>query len=197
MSSWSAASLNKLEVLKKAIALEIKIPDSKIITSLNSNIKSDGYISKAAYENYRYSENGLVYMQHVDSVTNILHDVKRSDFAPSYVQIKIDSFLEARTFYFENEFFSMASKSLSGKDIDIRNTTSGIMRFPYVLPQAYWESLHQLMGILFLNIGSIDTIIDTNGTCYFLEINPNGSFFLLSQICDYNIESKLTNYLTD
>ena len=46
-----------------------------------------------------------------------------------------------------------------------------------------------------LNICVIDAIIDKNGIYNFLELNPNGNFRAISEICQTNLEELIANYL--
>lgn len=191
LSSFKNSNLNKLFVLKKAIECGLIIPQSYIVTKLlNKDPKQ--FISKAAFENLRYNDNGNIYMQYVDLISNIIPNNKK-EFLPSFIQQKISRKIEIRTCYFFGKLFSMGVQS--ERHIDIRKYDKNKNRFPVILPKEYEVKLIKLMNLLNIDLACIDTILEPNGQYYFLEVNPNGNFTVLSETCGYNIENKVAKYL--
>lgn len=51
------------------------------------------------------------------------------------------------------------------------------------------------MNSLDLDSGSIDMIVDSSLTYYFLEVNPIGQFEMVSMPCNYNLEKLIAEEL--
>jgi len=66
---------------------------------------------------------------------------------------------------------------------------------PFNLPSQIESKIFCLMDELDLQTGSIDLIKDTTGKYYFLEINPNGQYGMVSKPCNYFLEREIAEYL--
>jgi glutathione synthase/RimK-type ligase-like ATP-grasp enzyme len=53
------------------------------------------------------------------------------------------------------------------------------------------------MRSLKLSTGSVDMIVNRNQDYIFLEVNPVGQFQFLSQICNFQIEQKIAEFLAN
>ena len=84
-------------------------------------------------------------------------------------------------------------------NIDFRNydTENPNRTVPYKLSNKMNEKIDNLMKLLGLNTGSIDILVDKNLNHYFLEVNPVGQFGMVSYPCNYNLEEKISNFLTN
>ena len=111
----------------------------------------------------------------------------------------IDKKLEIRSFYIENNFFSMAifSQSSEQTKIDFRkyNNVFPNKTEPFQLPKDIEEKLTQIFKEINLNCGSIDLIVDKNDNYYFLEINPVGQYGMVADPCNYELDKLIAKYL--
>ncbi|MCH5685541.1 hypothetical protein LWM68_15550 [Niabella sp. W65] len=122
-----------------------------------------------------------------------------NDFFPSLIQRLIEKEYEVRIFYFDRKFSSIAifSQSNAESEIDGRrlNPEHLTRHVPFLLPANLREKICVLMGSLNLNYGSIDLIKSSDGSYYFLEVNPYGQFGYLSSFANYYLEHKIATYL--
>ena len=120
-------------------------------------------------------------------------------FPPSFFQKCIEKEYEIRTFFIENDYYSMAIFSQNDEQtkIDFRNyNESKPNKFiPYILPEDIKSKLIELMKCINLNCGSIDLIVGKDGNYYFLEVNPVGQYDMVSVPCNYNLHKKIAEYL--
>lgn len=125
----------------------------------------------------------------------------RHKFFPTLFQSYIEKYIEIRVFYIKNQFYPMAIFSQQDKEstIDSRGRQEGVGNrlVPFSLPEEVENSLNKLMSILNLNCGSIDLILTPNLEYYFLEVNPIGQFQWLSSNCNYFLEEKIAQSLTE
>ncbi len=120
-------------------------------------------------------------------------------FFPSLVQEKIMKQFEIRTFYLDGECHSMAIFSQNNRKTrdDFRNYDNQRPNrtVPYKLPAELERQLDGLMRSLRFRTGSIDLMVDMNGRYYFLEVNPEGQFGMVSYPCNYYLEKKMARLL--
>jgi glutathione synthase/RimK-type ligase-like ATP-grasp enzyme len=120
---------------------------------------------------------------------------------PSLIQRKIDKKYEIRVFYLMGNMYSMAimSQNKNETEIDFRNyqNQNPNRTLSYELPDEINKKIIKLMDVLKLNSGSIDFIYNTNNEYVFLEVNPVGQYGMVSYPCNYYIEKKIANYLTN
>lgn len=193
---------NKLIDLKLAKKFGLNVPETFIHNSnLPNNYKKDAiYITKmnkaaisVKLENVKL-QTGLT-----TEIDKNFIDNEKSVF-PSVIQEKIEKEFELRTFFFEDNYYSMAI--FSQKDpttaIDYRNYNQekSNRMVPFKLPKPLLKKLKKLMIALDLNTGSIDLIYSKNGKFYFLEVNPCGQFDWVSVNCNYIIEEDIANTLS-
>jgi len=199
LSSYSNKKLNKLNVLKNAKEVGLNIPDF-IITNRKSQLKiflekHQKIITKAVYENLRFDENNKRYFQYVEIITkNMLSEIPNM-FFPSFFQKYISQKYEIRAFYLNGEVYAMANLLRKGLRGDIRRTGYVSRKIPYTFDKNNIDKITSLMNKYNLTIGALDFIIDDKDNLYFLEVNPNGNFLIVSKYCNYNLEEKVANYL--
>jgi ATP-GRASP peptide maturase of grasp-with-spasm system len=194
--------VNKLIVLKKALACGLSIPDT-IVTGKKKIVQD--FVSKQSSiickpltstqffytENYTYST--YTRTMSIDAI-NLLEE----EFIPALFQKKIDAFCEIRVFFLENYFYSMAiflmADCLSSNVTDWRYAQDSKNKFtPFLLPEKIKKKLRNLSKGLQLNTGSFDLILGNDRNYYFLEVNPVGQFDFLNEHCNYHIEKALAN----
>lgn len=119
----------------------------------------------------------------------------------SLFQKEIKKKYELRIFYFMGKMYTMAifsqmdkESELDFREVDVNGTHPNRM-VPFNLPTAIGKKIHKLMKNLKLESSSIDIIVDKNNDYYFLEVNPVGQFNFVSEICNYNIEKDIAQYL--
>ncbi|MGB1241843.1 MAG: grasp-with-spasm system ATP-grasp peptide maturase [Chitinophagales bacterium] len=120
-------------------------------------------------------------------------------FFPVLVQENIEKAYEIRTFYLDGTCHSMAIFSQMDKQtqIDFRqyNHQKPNRTVPFVLPQSITKKIIAFMDKIKLNSGSLDFIRSKDGKFYFLEVNPNGQFGMVSKPCNYFLEKKIATWL--
>lgn len=191
-------NLNKLIVLDIAKKIGFRIPNYKIITN-TQQLEDFESISKAISNGvYKIIDNHSYY-SYTEKLN--LKKIKRQsvDVYPSIQMELIDKKLEIRSFYIENNFFSMAifSQSSEQTKIDFRkyNNVFPNKTEPFQLPKNIEEKLAQIFKEINLNCGSIDLIIDKNDNYYFLEINPVGQYGMVADPCNYELDKLIAKYL--
>ncbi|XLS29880.1 grasp-with-spasm system ATP-grasp peptide maturase [Flavobacteriaceae bacterium M23B6Z8] len=197
-------NLNKLRVLKIAKKIGLNVPDTLITSSkrdalefLSNHVK---VINKAI------ADVDLIYFK--GHKLNVLtKEVSRDDleklndtFFPSLFQEKVEKTIEIRTFFIEDDYYSMAifSQRDSSTSIDYRNyNLSKPNRFvPFNLPYDIIKKLKKLMKKLELNTGSIDLMLEKyTNNYFFLEVNPVGQLGMVSANCNYHLESIIAQRL--
>ncbi|KAA5534575.1 grasp-with-spasm system ATP-grasp peptide maturase [Taibaiella lutea] len=119
---------------------------------------------------------------------------------PNLIQQKIDKEVEIRIFFAKGKCYPMAifSQLDSKTSVDFRryNYKKPNRYVPYKLPLHIETALIKTMQELDLDTGSIDLIKATDGSFYFLEVNPVGQFGMTSKPCNYYIEKDIAQLLT-
>jgi len=191
--------LNKLDILYKAHNFGIKIPFSEVITKkekLNCLLdERSSYIVKPISECIFINHLGKEYKMLTKEVTKKTLKYLPETFYPSIVQEKIEKKFEIRSFYLYGNFYSMAIFSqqndrtkLDFRDYDDEKPNRVV---PYKLPINIEKKLKSLMKFYKFNTGSIDLLYDNQGNYFFLEINPEGQFGMVSYPCNYFLEKKM------
>lgn len=202
---------NKLINLYRAQSCGLKVPDYKIITTrdqLKEVLSQESpWIMKGIAETifFTYEDKQIPTSprQYVSSLTSVL-DQKEEAFAqdtffPTFVQKMIEKEIEIRVFYLHKQVYAMAifSQLAESSSIDSRNEAFDhqLRYVPYLLPDELHKNIQCFMEKSKLTCGSLDFILDTEGTYWFLEINPVGQFDYLSSYCNFNLEKKIAQKL--
>lgn len=199
LSSFNSTSINKLDVLVHASKIGLKIPPSIITNSrseLLSFIEDNGIaLCKSTSENFIFTNKAdSSYCQPIITIDKQKIRNISDTFFPSFFQKLIKKKYDIRVFYLNGDFYSMA---IFNNSLDFRTSYSTNRNIPYKLPYKVSYKLNKLMQLLGLNTGSIDLIKGIDGDYYFLEINPNGQFGMVSQPCNYNLEKKVALLLIE
>lgn len=190
--------LNKLVQLQLASEVGLNIPETIIRSSksgLNSFTEEAVWITKSIQENILVQN-----MEHVHYDLKV-NTIKQSElpehFFPSLFQHLLSRNIELRVFYLDGKCYTLAMllHSVPSPVSDYRSVISGIRYGKYKLPADIGQKINRLMKKLNLNIGSIDLIMDTNGTYYFLEVNPTGQIGWVSDYGNYFLEERIARYL--
>lgn len=194
----SKIEINKLLQLDKAKKHKINIPSFTIISGKNDLIRhADGKelivkpVSRPINSNTLAIYTSELNKEDIESTKDF--------FFPSLVQQKIIALYEIRTFFIDNQFYSMAILNNDKKRVSVdsrKNMALGkCSYYPYSLPKEFTRKLLQLMGDLGLNSGSIDLLKGEDNIYYYLEVNPVGQFQFLSDKCNFQIEKIIAKRL--
>jgi len=195
--------LNRLVVLDMAQKIGLNTPRFEVITSssqLENAQKSMGGVVTKAIVNGVYdvvgNERYYTYTELVPD--NFVNPSEDTPFAPSLITALINKQFEIRSFFLDGNFYSMAifSQGSEKTKIDYRIAPPSV-EIPYQLPEDIETKLTELYKQLNLNTGSADLIVNEAGEYVFLEINPVGQFGMTSVPCNYNLEEKIANFLTN
>lgn len=121
-------------------------------------------------------------------------------FKPCLIQAYIEKEFEIRSFYLAGNFYSMAIFSQdniqTSVDFRIYDEAKPNRVIPYKLPRFIEEKLRNFMKKYNLNTGSFDLIFSKSNQFIFLELNPVGQFGMVSFPCNYFLEKKIAEYLS-
>lgn len=114
---------------------------------------------------------------------------------PMLVQERLNRVYELRIFYLDGECSTFAYVHGPGSDhiADGRLGTARVTRFS--LPDHIVEALRCLMGRLELDIACIDMVRTREDRWVFLEVNPNGQYFMDGMVCNEGLEKKIAETL--
>jgi hypothetical protein len=200
LSTYESFFLNKLTVLEAATEIGIDIPhtllcnNKKQLSSLVSEFGS--MVCKSAGENLTlfFDNNKQALKQYVVEIDEKMLKDLPEKFFPTLFQQQIDKQMDLRIFYLDGKFFPMA---IFSQCMDYREDYHNHRNVPIKLPDDLENKLHQLMQKLDLNTGSIDMVrCAKTKKYYFLEVNPNGQFGMVSKPCNYYLEKEIAEFLT-
>jgi len=189
-------NISKLSVMRQATLLNIPIPETLVTSKRHVLLaflrQNQEAITKNFSQGVFINIDGAYFGSFTQLLTATMIEELNDTFAPILAQRMINKSFEVRTFYLDGDFYSSAifSQDDEKTKLDFRNYNfeNPNRTPPYTLPSVYQKSLHQLMTKLQLRSGSIDTLVDSAGRHYFLEVNPVGQFKQVSQPCNYSIE---------
>jgi ATP-GRASP peptide maturase of grasp-with-spasm system len=195
--------VNKMSNLLKAFEIGLCIPTSAIITNkqqlLEMKKSTPELITKSIQQMFYLKYRNGYYNNYTERLDDLFIEGINDSFFPTLIQEKIDKEYEIRTFYIDNNFFSMAifSQNDPQTSVDFRkyNKQKPNRTVPYNLPKAIEAKIITLMKRLDLNTGSLDFVMTKKGEYVFLEVNPIGQFGMVSAPCNYNLEKKIAQYL--
>jgi hypothetical protein len=194
---------NKIYNLQLASTCGLKIPET-IVTNNKIDLisfirKNTKYITKSLYQSpfmeddkYFYSGSGTSFVE-FKSIPDF--------FASSIVQEYIEKEIEIRIFYFDNNIYSMAIFSqydeLTKTDFRNYNESKPNRMVPFNLKNEILVKINKFIKKISATTGSIDLIITPYEEYYFLENNPMGQYHWLSENCNYYIDKKIAEILTN
>jgi ATP-GRASP peptide maturase of grasp-with-spasm system len=197
---------NKLLVLHKAREIGLKVPPFRVLGRLGPDhlAEPSRFVTKALSDGlYLWDFDGAQrgYFSYTEELATALEDADPGESFPlSLVQEKIAKKFETRSFYLDGRIFSAAiySQADPQTSVDYRkyNYRRPNRNVPITLPSDVEDKLRRLFEALELNTGSADMIVDEAGEFVFLEINPTGQYSYVSNICNYNIDQLIGEWLT-
>jgi hypothetical protein len=183
--NYNPNDVNKLFVLKTALDVGLRIPNTTVVNKRVDYIKfierEEGSCITKPIQNI-----AAFYDRKSKSISKMLTarvngtEVIGDSFFPTLLQNEIKKELEIRAFFICEEIYSVAIFSQSNKktEIDYRNyddvNPNRIM--VYSLPDDIKGKISELMNRLNLSTGSIDFILSDTNEYIFLEVNPFGLF---------------------
>ncbi|MGB3180178.1 MAG: grasp-with-spasm system ATP-grasp peptide maturase [Cyclobacteriaceae bacterium] len=206
LSDYSTATgINKDIVLDEARACGLLVPPT-LITGSKDKVtafmaRHEEIVTKAMRSAIRYYTREHWLPMYTEEVTDGMLQELPDTFGVSLFQKKIAKRYEIRSFFLEDEYYSMAI--FSQKDAQ---TSTDFRRYkhekpnrnvPFTLPDTIRKKLQTLMEKVGLNTGSVDLLVTPEGRYYFLEVNPIGQFGMTSYPCNYFLERRIAQYLKD
>jgi glutathione synthase/RimK-type ligase-like ATP-grasp enzyme len=161
-------------------------------SSIKNYYKESNTITKAIEDNIGTEHNDRLIVQRVQRLD---YDKMEESFFPSLFQNEIDKLYELRVFYLDGMCYSICFKS-SSNNVDMRDNYSISEYEPYKFPNEIEDKIIKFMDKMKLVSGSLDFIKSTDGTYYFLEVNPNGQYEWVSRYGGYNLHQKIAYFLS-
>lgn len=198
-------SQNKLHVSMLAKEFGLQVPFTEVVTTKTAVValleRYPELIVKPMGECILVDDESGTKFKMLTEVINASNLKRMPDqFFPSMVQEKVEKKYEVRAFYLDGSFYSMAIFSQNNKKTkdDFRNYDDERPNrtVPYQLPAIVEEKLRKVMQALHFKTGSIDLMVDRQGDYYFLEVNPEGQFGMVSFPCNYYLERKMAILLS-
>ncbi len=197
------ASVNKLDILKNAYDLGIDIPNT-IITQ-KKEILNDFYnynekkiISKSIDSCPPIWIDDKIFSSYTNCIDDKMINEINNIFYISLLQSNILKKYEIRSFYLKGKFYSIAIFSQLDKrtnqDFRRYNREKKHRTVPYKIPKNLENKIDKLMRKVGLDTGSIDIIYSVDKKYYFLEINPEGQYGMVSSSANYNLDKKIADY---
>jgi hypothetical protein len=194
---------SKYQNLVDAKDLGLKIPDT-LITNKKSDLKlffqnHDMIITKSAHDMTNIKIDNNLYRPYTSIIAPSDIENLNDHFGISLFQEYIDKICDIKALYFGGEFFAQAifSQNNENTKIDFRlyNKKNMNRSIPFKLPNNIEKKTEKLLELNNFKIAVVDFILDKNNELFFLEINPDGIYDLLSYGCNYYIEKKIADYL--
>lgn len=199
-------TINKLYALDKASSCRFNIPKTLITNDRSKLIKfyqecNKNVITKDTSVPIAITAFNRAYIIYAEKVSLDVINALPEKFPMSLFQGKIEKEYEIRSFFLNDEIFSMAifSQSDDQTKIDFRryNMEKPNRNVPYKLPEELEVMIKKFMITINYQTGSFDFIKGKDGKYYFLEINPIGQFGMVSSPCNYDLERKIAEFLMD
>jgi ATP-GRASP peptide maturase of grasp-with-spasm system len=194
----------KLDQLFEAQQCGLNIPKTLITTSKAELIKfyelcTNKIITKGINSSPSFTFNNVSLEGYTEEMNSEFIEQLPNTFFPSLFQENIIKQYELRIFFLKDKFYSMAIFSQNDKQTktDLRkyNDQKPNRTVPYQLPKDIEDKLCKFMSRMGLDTGSIDMIVDKSDNYFFLEVNPNGQFGMVSTPCNYYIERDIAKIL--
>lgn len=192
---------NRLEILEMARQCGLQVPRFAVVTNMNdvyhycnlwghcvSKAISNGLYNEVNYKRfYTYTE--LINPEDLEPNVNIF---------PSLISECVEKAYEIRSFYLAGDFYSMSIFSQSDEltKIDFRKYANN-RNEPFELPAIIKNKTRKLFQMIGINTGSIDYMVTNTGDYVFLEINPVGQYGMTDYPCNFELDYRVANYLTN
>lgn len=205
LGNYDSAQINKIHACTVAEKNGFKIPKFLITTSKKDLLqffkKYGKIITKSIFGLPGFSTKTTYYSCKTVFVNLKEIDNTPENFGVSLFQEYIVKKIELRIFFLNEEYFASAifSQADPQTEVDFRNYNreSPNRVVPYLLPDVIVEKLKKINFELGLKTGSCDLIVTPKGEYVFLEVNPIGQFNQVSLPCNYYLEKKIANELSN
>ncbi|MEX0597916.1 MAG: grasp-with-spasm system ATP-grasp peptide maturase [Candidatus Paceibacterota bacterium] len=195
INSPNKYNLNKLEVLKEARELGLRIPDTYISEQIKKTHIKENLITKNIQDVLILTDE-FSNIHYGQSTKKVEENAVRPSFFLSLFQREIKKKVELRIFFLDEMFFASAifSQSKKSTKVDFRNNEINKPNrvVPYSLPYEIKLKLKKLCKRLNIRSGSIDIIVSPGCEYYFLEINPVGQLDWVNKLCNFYIEKEIS-----
>jgi hypothetical protein len=143
-----------------------------------------------------FEKNNEIKLLHVQKISKKNLAKINTDFFPVLVMEALDKEIEIKVFFINGAFFASGIYSLSNA-IDSRQYIGDLNTsiFPITIPNTLKSKLKKLINSFNLFFCTIDLILDKKGNYYFLDINPSGQYSYIDDLCNFNIDTQITNYI--
>ncbi len=201
LANYKSTRPNKLFILNSAKALGIKVPESVVANSKYAIKKlfKEKIIAKSLTDStFIKTDQKEILGMYTIGLSTLMK--KMPDFfLHTLIQDEINKNYEIRTFFIDNNFFSMAIFSqrdpLTQTDFRKYNFERPNRYVPYKLDKDIEIKLNILLNNYNINTASIDLIYSRDSEILLLEINPCGQFGMISKSCNYPLEEIVANTL--
>jgi hypothetical protein len=197
--------INKIRMLEIAKRSGLEIPKT-LLTKNKTDLRgflrdTSSVITKSLDLNLFFFDSNRDTLVHGLTTAITYEDLEKipEEFPLTVFQENIKKLIELRVFFIGEENFASAIFSQSSKNTeqDYRNYNNEKPNriVPFKLPDDVNQLINKFKKYTRIKTGSIDLILTTENKYYFLEINPQGQFFGVSEACNYYLEKKIADYL--
>lgn len=195
-----SCSENKLFQLETAERIGFRIPDTIVTNTKQELIEFvktvESIIVKPLYNAIFYEYKKELFGSYTKKMDFKLIESLPEIFFPSIFQKEIKKKYEIRTFFFYGDCYSMCifSQQSHQTNVDFRmyDKNRPNRMVPYNLKGEEAKLVNLFMQEMNLNTGSLDFIIGEDENTYFLEVNSEGQFGMVSEPCNYGIEEQIS-----
>lgn len=168
----------KLHVLARAADAGLKVPRTIVTndhTSLHA-LEGGAWIAKPIYQGIHSTAGELhaIYTQRVRDLGQLSDDAVRP--CPCVFQEEVQRGRDLRLTFIGDAAFGSQITWDSVAQVDWRTPSSKPCFSRYEIPDKLIKACRRLMTELGLCYGAFDFVVDTDGTPWFLEVNPAGEF---------------------
>lgn len=204
VGSLDFLSQRKLSYLQKARDFEIQVPEYNIIDTksvLSEFLKTskNGLIYKSMSQCMFPLPNNEFYYCYTTKLEEKELEQWPDKFYPTFFQFNIDSLAELRTFYIDGDFYASAisQTGTEKKEVDIRKDLRRQRIFPFEINSSLRMKLTKLLKTLSLDICAFDMLLcKATNELFLIDINPTGQYEYYSKKCNYNLNTKIAQYLS-
>lgn len=177
----------KLRQLAAAIEVGLTIPRT-LVTDDASQARAfvasepEGQVIYKPFYSFHWQRDGRLYQSVTTPVAEAdLHDPQALLWSPGIFQKFVPKACELRVSLFGRT--CIAARIFDQDPVDWRTRQSDMKVAPFDLPEIVERRLHALMDALGLVMGMADLIVTPDGDYVFLEINEQGQFLWVEDMC--------------
>ncbi|MEZ5360607.1 MAG: hypothetical protein R3F48_17465 [Candidatus Zixiibacteriota bacterium] len=195
---------NKLDQIKNAISIGFDVPNTLVSTD-SEKIKEfilsqNGHCIAKAVKHGFYNDGSKVQLAFTKRIgTDFMEHIDRYSAVPMTYQNEIEKEYDIRVIVIEDQVFATAIYSQEYKSTAVDWRTWDVLEdvdlehAKITLPPNIEKKCVQLTKLYQLKYSAIDLVKSTDGTFYFLELNPNGQWAWIEGKVGYPIRDSLIN----